>query len=83
MGRAHTLLAAATLLAVSRAMPASNLGRPAKARSQFSAAVQDALRGPEILPNAAGVRLEGTTGVLRTLELDDTTSLHLRVRIPF
>lgn len=83
MSRAQALVAAAALLVATRSVPAAALGRPAKARSQFYAAVQDILRGPEILPNGAGVRLVGTTGIMRPLGLDDTTTLHLRVHIPF
>lgn len=59
-------------------MPKGAKGTPALVQ-----ALQQVLRGPQILPNGAGVQLVGTTGVLRTLELDDTTSLHLRLTIPF
>lgn len=86
--RAHarTILAACALAASSRAAQAGRLHAlplTPKPRAAFVSALQDAARGPEILPNGAGVQLEGRTGILRTLELDDTTSLHLRLRIPF
>lgn len=74
-------LAAGILAAVAPTAHASRVFPPPLGAKATSFLVE-ALRGAPLLPSETGVRSE-PDGTLRTLELDDRTTLHIRLHIPF
>lgn len=75
-------MTACALTFTGRAAEAGAPARMHRPTPEIVIALQGVLLGPLIAANGAGVQLDAD-GRMRTLELDDRATLHVRFTIPF